>query len=229
MSAGDSGGRAAPERLVFFDVDGTLTAPGTPSTGAFLAQLTGGASAVVAAEAAYARGEVTNHQVCDIDAAGFAGLPTDLVEEWLGDLPLIHGIDVVVDHCRRRGWTPVLASLAWTAVTDHLARRFGFAPSGGPVLEVVDGRYTGQVRRYWDEQDKRDAALAVAAAHGVAASSCFAVGDSRSDLPLFAAVGGCIALNASQACAAAALVSLTTVDLRDAIPLLERLATRWSG
>lgn len=73
---------------------------------------------------------------------------------------------VVVDHCRRRDWLPVLVSLAWTVVTEHLAQRFGFALSGGPVLGVVDGAFTGGVGRYWDEHDERDAALAVAAAHG---------------------------------------------------------------
>ncbi|MEH3077208.1 MAG: haloacid dehalogenase-like hydrolase [Quadrisphaera sp.] len=212
------------DRVVFFDVDGTLTAAGTSSTGAFLAALKGDEAQVVAAEAAYARGELTNRQVCDVDAAGFAGLPTHRVEEWLESVPLVDGIAAVVDHCRRRDWLPVLTSLAWTVVTEHLAQRFGFALSGGPVLGVVDGAFTGGVGRYWDEHDKRDAALAVAAAHGVTPARCFALGDSRSDLPLFAAVGGAVAVNASAECVAAASTSLTTQDLADTIPLLDDLA-----
>lgn len=127
-------------RVVFFDVDGTLTAAGTPSTGAFLAGHKGDFERAAAAESAYARGEMTNQQVSDVDATGFAGLPTARVDAWLDELPLIGGIDVVVGHCRQRDWLPVLASLAWTAVTEHLARRFGFALSGGPELEAVDGR-----------------------------------------------------------------------------------------
>ncbi|TXR51688.1 hypothetical protein [Quadrisphaera setariae] len=128
---------------------------------------------------------------------------------------------VVVDHCRRRDWLPVLTSLAWTVVTAHLAQRFGFALSGGPAPGVVDGAFTGGVGRYWDE---RAEALAVAAAHGVAPARCLTLGDSRSDLPLFAAVGGTVAVNASAECVAAASTSLMTQDLADANPLLDDLA-----
>lgn len=50
------------KRAVFFDIDGTLTR-GVMS-GAWLAELLGHGGAMKAAEAAYARGEIDNEEVC---------------------------------------------------------------------------------------------------------------------------------------------------------------------
>lgn len=209
--------------VVFFDIDGTLTSAAVTSSAGYLAALTGNADRVESAEAAYARGEVSNHDVCIVDAAGLAGVAVEQVAAWLDDLPLVDGVAEVVDHCLARGLHPVLASLAWSPVSTSLAQRFGFTTSGGPELEAVDGVFTGRVRRSFDEVDKRDCALSVAQRLGVSPDRCLAVGDSRSDLPLFAAVGAAVAVNASPACAAAAQRSLVTSDPRDVIPLLDEL------
>lgn len=122
--------------------------------------------------------------------------------------------------CRAHGLAPVLATLAWKPVGDYLCERFGFTHAGGPRLEVVQGRYSGEVGEYFDELDKRDFALAVAAEFGVAPARCTAVGDSRSDLPLFAAVGLAIAFNGTRAARSAAHAVADGGDLRAVIPLL---------
>jgi phosphoserine phosphatase len=56
-----------------------------------------------------------------------------------------------------------------------------------------------------------------AAKRGMSLDECIAIGDSRSDLPLFSAVGLAIALNATPAAAAAAHVAIETDDLRDVL------------
>jgi len=71
-------------------------------------------------------------------------------------------------------------------------------------LELVDGRYSGEVAQQFDELDKRDFALSVAAELGVDLKRCVTVGDGRSDVPLFAAVGLAIAVNATPTARAAA-------------------------
>ncbi|MFG3602471.1 HAD hydrolase family protein [Micromonospora chersina] len=67
---------------------------------------------------------------------------------------------------------------------------------------------------------KRDFAVSVAAELGVDPKRCVAVGDGRSDVPLFAAVGLAIAFNATPAARAAAHVSFDGPDLRAVLPLL---------
>lgn len=204
--------------VVFFDVDGTLV-PGT-SSGQHLADLLGHAESVREAEAAYAAGVLTNQQVSVRDARGWTGRTPEQVSRFLDTLPLVRGIDATVGWCRDHELVPVLATLAWNAVGEHLCRRFGFAQACGPRLEMVGGSYTGRVMTHFDEWNKRDFARTVAADLGLGLAHCAAVGDSRSDLPLFAEVGLSIAFNATPAVRAAAHAAADGPDLQAVVPHL---------
>lgn len=211
-----------PVGVVFFDVDGTLV-PGTSSS-AFLAGHLGHHAALTAAEAAYAGGTLDNHQVCVLDAAGWAGHSETRVRRWLDGLPLVTGIAETVAWCRAHRLLPVLATLAWDPVGRYLMERFGFHACCGPRLERSAGRYTGRVAATFDEYDKRDFALGLAGESELPPDRCAAVGDSRSDLPLFAAVGVSVAFNADPAAARAATVRVNGGDLRAVLPALAPLA-----
>lgn len=106
---------------------------------------------------------------------------------------------------------------------SFLTDRFGFHAFSGPRLETADGRFTGRVAGHFDEYDKRDVALAQARELGLAPRSCGAVGDSRSDLPLFASVWLSVAFNASPGARAAATATVDGGDLRAVLPVLGRL------
>ena len=209
---------------VFFDVDGTLV-PGTSSS-VFLAGFLGHRAELAEAEDAYAAGVLDNRQVSELDAAGWAGVPEERVRGWLAGLPLVPGIAETVAWCRRNGLVPVLATLAWSSVGSYLADRFGFHSFSGPRLETADGRFTGRVARHFDEYDKRDFALAQARELGLDARRCGAVGDSRSDLPLFGSVGLSVAFNASTGARTTATATVDDDDLRGVLPVLSRLITR---
>ncbi|GII51930.1 phosphoserine phosphatase SerB [Planotetraspora thailandica] len=208
---------------MFFDVDGTLV-PGTSSS-VFLAGFLGHRDELAEAEDAYASGTLDNRQVSELDAAGWAGVSEGQVTGWLGGLPLVSGITETVAWCRRSGLVPVLATLAWFPVGGYLTERFGFHSFSGPRLEIADGRFTGRVACHFDEYDKRDFALTQARELGLAPHSCGAVGDSRSDLPLFASVGLSVAFNASAGARAVATASVDDDDLRSVLPVLSRLVT----
>ncbi|MGW5723816.1 HAD family hydrolase [Amycolatopsis sp. NPDC003865] len=201
--------------LVCFDVDGTLV-PGTTSC-AWVAAALGHEAELVAAEAAYDAGLMTNQEASVIDARGWAGHTEAEIEARLETLPLVGGIAETVAWCHDRGLRPILTTLAWTPVGRMLAARFGFAAYCGPVPEAGNGRYTGRVARHFDEFGKRDFALA----QGIAPERCVAVGDGRSDLPLFAAVGMSIGFNASAAARAVATHLVDGDDLRGIVPLLD--------
>ncbi|WP_435827420.1 HAD family hydrolase [Actinoplanes philippinensis] len=105
-------------------------------------------------------------------------------------------------------------------VGAFLCQRFGFERACGPRLEVTGGRYSGRVAEHLDELGKRDFAVGVAGELGVPLSRCVAIGDSRSDLPLFAEVGLAVAFNATPEARAAAHVRADGDDLRAVLPLL---------
>lgn len=201
--------------LVCFDVDGTLV-PG-PSSCAWVAAVLGHEAELVAAEAAYDAGLMTNQEASVIDARGWAGHTEAEIAARLASLPLVGGIAETVAWCRSHDLRPILTTLAWTPVGKMLAGRFGFAAYCGPVPEAQGGRYTGRVAAHLDEYGKRDFALA----QGFEPERCAAVGDSRSDLPLFAAVGTSIAFNASPGARAVATHVVDSGDLRAILPLLE--------
>lgn len=206
---------------VFFDVDGTLV-PGTTSS-TYLAEYIGHRDVVANAERAYADGTMTNQQVSVIDAAGWAGTSEAQVVEWLVDLPLVAGIEATVAWCWENGLAPMLATLAWEPVGRFLTDRFGFHSFCGPQLKAVAGLYTGGADLDFDEYNKRDFAVNQALQLGVSLKQCAAVGDSRSDLPLFAQVGLSIAFNATPAAIEAATEKVSGDDLRLVIPALSKL------
>ncbi len=203
---------------MFFDVDGTLV-PQT-SSGQHLAELLGHADVVREAEAGYAAGALSNQEVSVLDARGWTGCTPAQVRGFLESLPLVEGITETVSWCREQDLAPVLTTLAWEPVGTYLCERFGFTHASGPRLELVEGRYSGEVAEHFDETGKRDFALAVATELGIDLARCAAVGDSRSDLPLFPAVGLAIAFNATPAARSAAHAEAAGDDLRAVVPLL---------
>ncbi|WP_405503257.1 HAD hydrolase family protein [Streptomyces niveus] len=64
---------------------------------------------------------------------------------------------------------------------------------------------------------------------GVPLDACVAVGDSRSDLPLFEEVGYSIAFNGTPEARGAATAAVDGDDLRAVLPLLERWLTSPAG
>lgn len=204
---------------VFFDVDGTLVY-GTSSS-QHLAGYLGHADSLRELEDAYATKGMHNSEVAVHDARAYAGRTAADLRPWLQELPLVSGIQEVVGWCREQDLAPYLATLAWEPVGRYLCDTYGFAGACGPCLALVDDAYTGEVRKHFTEFDKRDFGLRTAADLGLRASDCAAVGDSRSDLPLFAEVGFSVGFNATQAVQEVATVSLSGADLRAVLEPLE--------
>jgi phosphoserine phosphatase len=205
--------------VAFFDVDGTLV-PGT-SSAVHLAGYLGHAEAVAEAEAGWDAGLLEARYVEELDARGWAGTSEVQIREWLTALPLVDGIAEVVEWCVDHDVIPALATLAWHPVGVYLCETFGFVEACGPALEVRDGIYTGIPLTSYDSEVKRDFAQRFAAERGFSLDRCVAVGDSLSDLPLFADVGLAVAFNATERARALADVEVTGRDLRAVLPALE--------
>jgi phosphoserine phosphatase len=78
-----------------------------------------------------------------------------------------------------------------------------------------------RVSRYFDEHDKVRFVEEWCAQNGYSMSQVAAIGDSRSDVPLFRRVGMSIALNATTDARAVATHVIDTPDLRDVLALLQ--------
>ena len=103
-----------------------------------------------------------------------------------------------------------------TSVTTPAAMANSGAHAG-----VVIAATSGTVAEHFDEHDKRDRALRLARSRGLPRNRCCAIGDSRSDIPLFEALPNSLALNAGPAARSQATAVFDTQNLQDIIPWLD--------
>lgn len=205
-------------RVVVFDLDGTLLARTTSS--GVLADAVGVGGAYRALELRYDAGAASNAEVTDRQAAWFTGLALADVHRVLRDGPWIEGLGETLGVLAEAGCRLLLATLAWRFVADMLAERYPFDAVCGAEMAIRDGTLTGTVDAYFDEHDKLRFVADWCAGAGYSLDDVVAIGDSRSDVPLFRHAAASIALNATAEARAAARQVIDTDDLRDLLPLL---------
>ncbi|MFI5937772.1 HAD family hydrolase [Actinoplanes sp. NPDC051494] len=204
--------------VIAFDLDGTLLR-GT-SASLVIARSMGTLAAVEELERAYTAYEIDNVEFATREARLFAGLTADDIRHHLRDAPWIGGVAETLDTLAEQGAQLLLATLAWTFAGEQLPHAYRFAALSGARMEYVDGRLTGRVGAHISEDGKLDFVEQWCAEHGYKLGDVAAVGDSRSDVPLFRAAGTAVAINASEAARQAAGHFVDTEDLRDVLPFL---------
>ena len=173
--------------VVVFDLDGTLLA-GT-SVSLLLAEWLGKREAIDELEHAFRAGDISNAVVADTQAAWFASRSVAEVWEVLAEGPWIGGMGETLETLRDGGVHILLATITWSFAAEFLGERHGFAAVSGTEMQLIDGVLSGSVSRYFDEYDKLAFVGEWCESHGYSMDEVVAVGDSRSDIPLFAAVG----------------------------------------
>jgi phosphoserine phosphatase len=172
-------------------------------------------------ERRYATGEIPNSVVAEETGRNYRGVPLPQVVAKLGDITCIEGIDATLAMLRERGIESLLGTVTWSFAAEEFGRRHGFAAVSGTEIELdCDGVPTGEVKRHFDEWDKLEFVRSYCKANGIDLAACLAVGDSRSDIPLFEAVGFSVALNATPQAREAASVALDTETLTDVLDLI---------
>jgi phosphoserine phosphatase len=206
-------------RLICFDLDGTLI-PRTTSSG-HLARTLGHAVELEKLEDGYSAGRFGNREVADFDAVPYRGRSVADIHALLDSIEVIDHITEVVAEAHRRDYHAVVATVGWRIVAQWFCNRFGFDSGCGPEIGLDEsGRLTGVVSRHFDEFDKLAFVTDEADRLKIPLDRCVAVGDGRSDIPIFEVVGVSIALNGTEAANAAATHRISSRDLRDILPLI---------
>jgi phosphoserine phosphatase len=205
--------------VVVFDLDGTLLHGTTVSL--LLAEWLGQAAEITELERAFHAHEISNRVVADNSAGWLAGKST--AEPWRV-LTNGHWIDGMAETFRAldaAGASLLLGTITWSFAAEMLRDRYGFAAVSGTEMQASNGVLSGTVSRYFDEHDKVRFVEEWCAQNRFSMSQVGAIGDSRSDVPLFRRAGMSIALNATPDARAAAAHVLDTEDLRDVLALLQ--------
>ncbi len=210
--------------VVVFDLDGTLLRGTTVSL--YLAERMGREAEIAELERRFLAHEISNQVVADISAGWFAGRTRAEVWTELERAPWIGGMSDCLAAIAQTGSQLLLATITWSFAGELLKARHPFAAASGTEMSEQAGVLTGHVARHFDEHDKLRFVEDWCGRRGVEMSEVAAVGDSRSDVPLFRRVGLAIALNATEDARAAAHITIETDDLRDVLPLLQQAEHR---
>jgi phosphoserine phosphatase len=204
--------------VVVFDLDGTLLR-GT-SVSLMLADWLGRTREITELEQSFHAHEISNSVVADVSAGWLAGQRTTDVWRVLAEGPWIAGMAATLRTLTASGVSILLGTITWSFAAEMLRAPHGFAAISGTEMHAADGVLSGVVSRYFDEHDKARFVEEWCAQHGYSMSQVAAIGDSRSDVPLFRRAGLSIALNATPDAQEVATHVLDTEDLRDVLALL---------
>jgi phosphoserine phosphatase len=206
-------------RLVCFDLDGTLIA-GTTSM-LFMSERLGFLDRVREYERQYSAGLMTNIEAANLTAKEFTGISLQDIELFVKDAPKINNIPETIAALKQRGIILILASITWSFTVECFAKIYGFSACCGTGMKMHNGRLTGEVTNYCSEQDKLKFFLDSCRNFNIDLEDTVAIGDSRSDHPIFRKAGYSIALNADNVTKKIATCSLDTDDLLDVLPLIK--------
>ena len=201
--------------VVALDVDGTLL-PGT-TVNRLVAEKFGFLSSLSDLEAKYEAGRLSNREVGRTLAAEFRGMPASVLVEAVAGAPLMDDAHRTISELRRLGVAVILASVTWHIAIVELARQLRTAHVPGLELEIASGLLTGRISSRFEAVDKARAVDLYCRQVGVALSQCVAVGDGRSDIPLFRAAGFSVAVNARNGVETCADASVRTESLAEAL------------
>lgn len=98
-------------------------------------------------------------------------------------------VEALLAH-QRQGQEVVFVSGSFPALLNPIARELGVSQVLATRMEVIEGRYTGEILPPQTiGEGKAEAITAFLAEHSASAETCYAYGDDWSDLPMLQAVG----------------------------------------
>jgi phosphoserine phosphatase len=104
--------------------------------------------------------------------------------------PCIDDIGEGVEKLASRGVDALLCTVAWSFVAQCVADQFGFSAVSGTVMRVDgDGTLAGRVAQYFEPEDKVAFLRDYCESRDLSMNQVVAIGDGRSDLPMFDAAG----------------------------------------
>jgi phosphoserine phosphatase len=181
-------------RLIVMDVDSTLVQGEAID---LLAARHGVGGEVAAITEAAMRGSMDFETSLRRRVALLEGMSVTVLDDIYDAMELAPGARTLVRTLKRLGYRFGIVSGGFTQLTDRLATDLGIHYSRANVLEIVDGRLTGQlVGPVVDRAGKAAALRDYAADSKVTLDRTIAIGDGANDLDMLAAAGLGIAFNA---------------------------------
>lgn len=187
--------RLADFRLLVMDMDSTLI---TIETVDELADMVGLKAEVAAITAQAMRGEIEYDESLRRRVELLKGLEESALQRVYDErLQLTPGAEVLLRRTQSLGIKTLLVSGGFTYVTDRLKTRLGLDRCHSNVLEIAEGKLTGNVLgAIVNAEGKRAALLEVRDALGITPKQVIGIGDGANDLKFLAECGVSVAFHA---------------------------------
>jgi HAD superfamily hydrolase (TIGR01490 family) len=151
----------------------------------------------------------------------------DIVAETLHDLidPMVYDEAVsLIEAHHEAGLDVVIVSTSGAEVVGPIGEMLGADHVIATEMEIVDGRYTGEIATYVYGPAKAEAVERLAAQEGYDLARSFAYSDSMTDLPMLSSVGHPVAVNPDRALRRAAVEQgWSVLDFHRPVALRSRL------
>lgn len=205
-------------RLVAFDMDSTLIAAEVIDE---LAKEAGVGRDVAAITESAMRGEIDFKQSLRKRLALLRGLPADTLSAVAERIPMTDGAERLINNLKRFGYKIAIISGGFTYFGERLRQRLGIDFLYANVLEIADGRLTGNVvGDIVDAAKKAEILKDIAAREGLSLQQVIAVGDGANDLPMLNLAGLGIAFHAKPVVKQGAKQAISTLGLDSILYLI---------
>jgi phosphoserine phosphatase len=207
-----------PQKIVLFDLDGTLTY-GISST-RFLFRRVGHESFFEHLEQEWLKDRMDHPTLAAQVTRRMTGWKTRDLEKSLHLIPKMTGIAQTVRRLRKKGYYTALATLGYELSARYFQKHYGFDEVRGTTLEVKKGIITGKKMVIFEEHEKALFLKSLAKKFKLSLSQTAAVGDSRSDREVFKIAGFRVAINQDGFLKGLAHVDVKGKDLRRVLKYL---------
>ena len=133
-------------------------------------------------------GELDFAQSLHQRVATLAGSSEGILAAVAKDIPLMDGLETLVDTLKLHGWKIAIASGGFTYFADHLKDLLTLDAAHANTLEIINGKLTGKVLGdVVDAQAKADCLLYLQNKYKLSKNQTVAMGDGANDLVMMSA------------------------------------------
>jgi len=148
---------------------------------------------------------------------------TETLHELISPFVYAEAAALIEEH-QAAGRDVVLVSASGAEMVGPIGEQLGVTDVIATQMQIVDGRYSGEIEFFAGGPAKVDAVRKLAAQRGYDLSDCYAYSDSVTDRPLLESVGHPTAVNPDRALRkVAAELGWPVLEFRHPIPLAKRL------
>jgi HAD superfamily hydrolase (TIGR01490 family) len=132
------------------------------------------------------------------DVAQVSAIVAETLHDVVDPLVYVEATELIARH-KAEGHDVIVLSATGEEVVAPVAAMLGATRSVATRMQIIDGRYSGQVDFYCYGENKAVAAKQLAATYGYDLDDCHAYTDSSTDIPLLEVVGHPSAVNPDKA------------------------------